>query len=86
VRFGASYCYEATSTDRFWQAMEVRAFGLFLQDMVQRLDNSSCSSSLQLKLLVERCLSSNAMDRPLFADVQAELWQMLVGQQLPGDH
>jgi predicted unusual protein kinase regulating ubiquinone biosynthesis (AarF/ABC1/UbiB family) len=90
--FGASYCYDATVAGRFWEAMEVRAFGLFMHDMVVRvadgivpciIANSSCSASgllQQLDCLVEQCLADNAMRRPTFANIEAQLLQMLKQQ------
>ena len=38
---GAAFSYHPS--ERFWEAMEVRAFGLFLGDLVDRLDPSAYS-------------------------------------------
>lgn len=74
--FGAAYCYDAASSGRFWETMEVRAFGLFMKDMVGRTVSSSSvgvedSSKLQkqqLEALVSICLAENAVDRPCFGE------------------
>lgn len=42
---GASFLYNA-STQPFWEAMEVRAFGLLLQGLLERR-SSSCCTALQ---------------------------------------
>eukprot|EP00775_Hariotina_reticulata_P004107 gene4107-4353_t len=92
--FGASFCYDATVAGRFWQAMEVRAYGLFMQDMVDRLADAGvagvgvtsacCASGLrqQLEALVEQCLAGSAMHRPTFANIEAQLLQMLERHRL----
>eukprot|EP00879_Flechtneria_rotunda_P002096 GHRR01002276.1.p1 GENE.GHRR01002276.1~~GHRR01002276.1.p1 ORF type:complete len:263 (+),score=89.66 GHRR01002276.1:228-1016(+) len=35
--FGAGFCYDKLSSGNFWEAMEVRAFGLFMHDVVERI-------------------------------------------------
>lgn len=87
--FGASYCYDEAASGRFWQAMEVRAYGLFMHDIVTLTDVSdgcggsdgSAAGVKQLLLqLVQGCLAANAMERPLFCDVEGQLLEIM--QQL----
>lgn len=38
--FGAAFCYDPAAAGRFWEAMEVLAFGLFMQGLVDRIHDS----------------------------------------------
>lgn len=83
--FGLAYCtalsLRAASARRFRPVLkrppwppQVRAFGLFIRDVVARLDAAAASSPAapRLRALAERCAAAGA-GRPRFAQVEAEL-------------
>lgn len=43
--FGAAFCYDHTAAGGFWEAMEVRAFGLFMEGLLQHTDDASSNGS-----------------------------------------
>lgn len=78
--FGAAFCYDRDAAGGFWEAMEVRAFGLFMQGLVQHIIGSNSGSSgntgvvvQQLYVLVDKCLAEDPAARPSFADLQQQL-------------
>ena len=64
-------------------SMQVRAFGLFLKDVVARLDTVAAASAAggSLATLVERCLIEQPSARPLFAEIDAEVSSRLYSMQ-----
>jgi hypothetical protein len=67
---GAAFCYPREQ--QFWEVMEVRAFGLFLNDLVQRIggeEGGSAEGVEKLKQLVAACVDSEASSRVDFAAV-----------------
>lgn len=77
--FGAAFSYDRSDAAAgFWEAMEVRAFGLFMQGLMQRHVDSSSSGSRagvaqQLHALVDTCLADDPAARPSFAVLQQQL-------------
>lgn len=76
--FGAAFCYNRGAAGAFWEAMEVRAFGLFMQGLLQGTCSSSSSPEgtealQQLQALVRQCTADSPADRPSFADIQRQL-------------
>jgi hypothetical protein len=79
--FGAAFCYDRSDAAAgFWEAMEVRAFGLFMQGLLQQHDVGDSSSAdsregvvQQLHVLVDRCLAEAPADRPSFSVLQQQL-------------
>eukprot|EP00882_Tetradesmus_deserticola_P032458 GHRQ01036850.1.p2 GENE.GHRQ01036850.1~~GHRQ01036850.1.p2 ORF type:complete len:106 (-),score=37.71 GHRQ01036850.1:124-441(-) len=75
--FGASFCYCATADPgRFFERMEVRAYGLFMGDVVARVNvDAGVADEVvqQLHQLVQQCLAGSAMQRPLFALLEQQL-------------
>ena len=61
---GASFFYSASTVP--YEAQEVRAFGLFLQDMVQRLHADDAARGTPLQDIWRDCLSNPATVRPSF--------------------
>jgi hypothetical protein len=92
--FGASFCYSADADPgRFFERMEVRAFGLFMGDVVTRTGAAQGSSSggnkagvaaddvvQQMSQLVQQCLADNAMQRPLFEQLERQLLGLMQQQ------
>lgn len=75
--FGAAFCYDRSAAGAFWEAMEVRAFGLFMQGLLQGTRSSSSPEGAgalqQLQALVRQCTADSPADRPSFADIQRQL-------------
>ncbi|KAF6263001.1 hypothetical protein COO60DRAFT_1698969 [Scenedesmus sp. NREL 46B-D3] len=82
--FGASFCYSAAADPgRFFERMEVRAFGLFMGDVVARISEQAGvadGASQQLRHLVQQCLAGSAMQRPLFALLEQQLLGLMQQQ------
>lgn len=82
--FGAAFAYRHEDGG-FWEAMEVRAFGLFLRDLVARIRDDgtdpdggadaagSSRQREQLAELVAACTAGRASDRPQFAQLEQDL-------------
>ncbi|PNH08307.1 Leucine-rich repeat-containing protein 1 [Tetrabaena socialis] len=80
--FGASFSYDPAQQP-FWQAMEVRAYGLFLRDVAHRCDPSpegpaggagdAPSVGAALRRLAERCTELPPAERPSFGALCEEL-------------
>lgn len=85
--FGAAYCYDRATSGRFWEAMEMRAFGLFMQDMVARTNSGNGDdydsrqvhqvTKQQLEESVRGCLAASAIDRPRFSELESELASLM---------
>jgi hypothetical protein len=43
--FGAAFCYDRAAAGGFWEAMEVRAFGLFMEGLLQHTGDTSSNGS-----------------------------------------
>jgi RIO-like serine/threonine protein kinase len=84
--FGASFCYSADAdAERFFERMEVRAYGLFMHDVVARIVGESGAADgvvvqQQLQQLVQQCLVGSAMQRPLFALLEQQLLSLMQQQ------
>eukprot|EP01026_Neomeris_dumetosa_P028618 TRINITY_DN231_c0_g1_i14.p1 TRINITY_DN231_c0_g1~~TRINITY_DN231_c0_g1_i14.p1 ORF type:complete len:527 (-),score=51.99 TRINITY_DN231_c0_g1_i14:194-1774(-) len=64
---GAGFAYQLNESAILWEAMEVRAFGLMLKDMLNRVTQDSNTESIeQLQSLVHVCTESQVLDRPNF--------------------
>ncbi|GAX81710.1 hypothetical protein CEUSTIGMA_g9138.t1 [Chlamydomonas eustigma] len=63
--FGASFCYEEGQRG-FWQSMEVRAFGLFLQDLINQVSLENPIFSLGRK--EEEAALQAGMDGPALVE------------------
>jgi hypothetical protein len=81
--FGAAFCYDRAAGG-FWEAMEVRAFGLFMQGLCAQVDGEGSAGSRssggsgsvcleQLQALVQKCLAEEPSQRPTFAELQQQL-------------
>ena len=61
--------------------MQVRAFGLFLHDLAQRIDpfdaQPHAASVPELNVLVERCLEAVPSERPAFVVLAQKLRTLL---------
>lgn len=71
---GASFFYNKGPVP--WEAQEVRAFGLFVNDMLARLDDDSSANSStvqQVRSLLQTCMDEPTQTRPLFQHVVQEL-------------
>ncbi|KAG2501926.1 hypothetical protein HYH03_000424 [Edaphochlamys debaryana] len=87
--FGASYSYDRTRQP-FWEAMEVRAYGLLLRDVVARCDPPASAAAGAaaavvdgLRALAERCVELAPAQRPTFEAVCGQL--AALGAQLGKD-
>lgn len=69
--FGAAFCYDrSAAAGGFWEAMQMRAFGLFMEGLLQHTleDNTDSSSrKQQLQAVMDLCLSEKPAARPSFA-------------------
>jgi serine/threonine protein kinase len=82
--FGAAFCYDVNAAGGFWEAMEVRAFGLFMQGLLEHMaaagsdgSNGSDGAQQQLESLLAACLGSRGTARPTYAQLQQQLAQLL---------
>jgi len=69
--FGAAFCYAKNGFQ--YEAYEIRAFGLFLKDLVERLTPSSSlreeQVEMELKALVSACIQTVTSERQRFSEV-----------------
>mmetsp|Transcript_12813 Transcript_12813/g.34948 ORF Transcript_12813/g.34948 Transcript_12813/m.34948 type:complete len:601 (+) Transcript_12813:51-1853(+) len=75
--FGASFAYKPT--EWFWERMEVRAYGLLLHDMVERIQSppSQCAPGVQrLQQLVQACIEAPPRLRLGFKSIGFELEEL----------
>ncbi|KAF5829159.1 hypothetical protein DUNSADRAFT_16484 [Dunaliella salina] len=75
--FGAAFAYR--SEDWFWERMEVRAYGLLLHDMVERMQSppSQCALGVQrLQQLVQACMEAPPWLRLNFKSIGFELEEL----------
>lgn len=77
--FGAASCMPSDSDA--WQRLEVRAFGLLLQELLQRCRFDSTTEGLLSRLegLQQRCIQGSPAARPLFDEISAMLTAWLSG-------
>ena len=68
---GASFFY--TKGPVPWEAQEVRAYGLFVNDMIARLSSKTDTSVRRFRSLITRCMEEPTQSRPLFQDIVQEL-------------
>ena len=78
---GASFFYDRALGFNCYEAQEVRAFGLLLNDVTMRLARQSTVTDCQrmqsgLSELVQACLDSPSGLRPAFAVVAEKLGQL----------
>ena len=78
---GASFFYQPDTLP--YEAQEVRAFGLFLSDLIARMDGSAHGGAARQKLegTASACLEPDPLKRPAFAAIAAAL-----GFQMNGLH
>jgi len=80
--FGAAFCYDRpAAAGGFWEAMQMRAFGLFMEGLMQQTVEDSTNSSSsggkqQLQALMDLCLSEQPAARPTFAALTQRLGGM----------
>lgn len=81
---GASFSYHPDQW--FWEAVEVRAFGLFLSDLVDRLAPESDSPESESEFEAQRralaecvasCVAPDPAARPRFSHVETSLRQLM---------
>lgn len=71
--YGASFFYSPAHPVA-WQPMEVRAFGLLLKDLVERLEPDTPEEAKHaLLVMVHACCFSGTTKRPLFAELCHQL-------------
>jgi tRNA A-37 threonylcarbamoyl transferase component Bud32 len=82
--FGAAFCYDREAAGGFWEAMEVRAFGLFMQGLVEHVrdssdgsDGSSEQRQQRLREVLAACLAARGADRPTCAQLEQQLSALL---------
>ena len=70
---GASFFYKPHTLP--YEAQEVRAFGLFLSDLIARMDSGMQGGTARQKLddIATACLVEEPMKRPAFAAIAAAL-------------
>ena len=70
---GASFFYQPDTLP--YEAQEVRAFGLFLSDLIARMDGSAHGGAARQKLegTASACLEPDPLKRPAFAAIAAAL-------------
>ena len=73
---GASFFYKPHDGVPY-QAQEVRAFGLFLQDLVTRMHTSQKGMRTTLEKLASQCIHMAAVRRPTFLDIHTSLLVLL---------
>ncbi len=77
--FGAASLYAPTATDRGekYQRLEARAFGVLLEELLERSDVPAPWADVaeHLRQLSARCLGECPADRPLFAEIEETLAQ-----------
>ncbi len=79
---GASFFYDPPTSPP-WEKIEVRAFGLFLKDLVDRYDSAGDPRvRSQLQVMVHACCFGSIGARPTFDDVCKEIDAMLADRAL----
>ena len=78
--YGASFIYKkGEPSHASFEAQEVRAFGLLVRDLVERIDiefenmEVALDCQKQLLMIIQQCLSSNPSKRPLFSVLARKL-------------
>ena len=78
--YGASFTYTRNNkNNRMFELQEVRAFGILVKDLIERIDISFLDMEVaidcqkQLLLIAQQCLSIHPMRRPMFADLHRKL-------------
>jgi serine/threonine protein kinase len=73
--FGAASFYppQPSGGSNFFEALEVRAFGCLLGELIERCDSEPDGRLAALEGLQLRCVGPVAASRPRFADLVAEL-------------
>ncbi|KAF8062034.1 Zadh2 [Scenedesmus sp. PABB004] len=78
--FGAAFAYDGAAAGCFFEAMEVRAFGLLLADIAARLRGDGDGGAARgLGALVACCLDPAPARRPRFAELEASLARLAEG-------
>lgn len=80
--FGAAHRYDVAAAGAFWQAMEVRAYGLMMRDLVERLDGDAGSLRPALAALAAACCTEPPAARPAFGELEAQLASLLTERGL----
>ncbi len=70
--FGAAAFYPDEETGRVLERIEVRAFGILLQELLACC-NASDSATAELNQLQARCVQPDVMARPTFTDIEKQL-------------
>ena len=75
--YGAAFVYPKGNT--LFEKHEVRAFGLLVRDLIERVDisfadmNAALYCQKQLLVMAQRCLSVDVDARPRFSDMGATI-------------
>lgn len=72
--FGAAATYQISPTTKFLEMIEVRAFGLFLDDVIALIADDTGSQLVSaLRNLRGNCLASKLSERPDFSTITQTL-------------
>lgn len=78
--YGASFTYTRNNKNsKMFELQEVRAFGILVKDMIERIDISFSDMEVaidcqkQLLMIAHQCLSIHPIRRPTFADLHRKL-------------
>lgn len=78
--YGASFSYTRNNkNNKMFELHEVRAFGLLVRDLIERIDISFVDMEVaidcqkQLLIIAQQCLSTHPIRRPTFADLHRKL-------------
>jgi serine/threonine protein kinase len=82
--FGAASFYrpQPSGGANLFEALEVRAFGCLLGELLERCDSELDGQVASLKALQLRCVTTVAASRPKFAEVVAKLAELQAGASI----
>mmetsp|Transcript_7580 Transcript_7580/g.11572 ORF Transcript_7580/g.11572 Transcript_7580/m.11572 type:complete len:504 (+) Transcript_7580:39-1550(+) len=67
--FGASY-FKGNAYSRDAEKLEVRAFGVLIGELLERLDVGEVALSAKLRSLRSKCIDTKVEDRPIFDEIK----------------
>lgn len=72
--FGASFFYPRQQEGEVdFEALEVRAYGLYLQDLLRHAGGDEATVVEEMQVLAERCLLPMVSERPRFKEISTVL-------------